>query len=385
MGPFDEADGIVQAAVERGEIPGAVLHVRTPAGVAHERAFGRRRIDGAPALRADDLFPVASLTKLTVAVAMLQLCEDGAVGLDDPIVRYLPAFTDPTVLVSYDLETRATAVRPAAGPITIRHLLTHTAGIHHGFPRPDDVVGTLYERAGVVHGDGAPMSQKVERLGPLPLVHDPGRGWTYGLSSDVAGRLIEVVAAEPLDRYLARRVFAPLGIERALFLVPPDERARLVPPHVRNDGGTAVAPWADKDGEKYPSGGGGLHTTAADYGRFAQALLDGGAPILSPASAAIMIRNHIGDLTAAFGLKYGLSVGVATTEARGEPPLPVGGFGWYGIYGTWFWTLPSHRACVLLFTSVLTAGMNLPLFSRVVEAVDRWGTMWAVHTPRRLP
>jgi CubicO group peptidase (beta-lactamase class C family) len=366
---FDEADRLVRAAVERREIPGAALHVRADGRVVHDRAFGRRDVGEDIALGVDDVFPVASLTKPVVAVGLLRLLECGVLQLDDPIARHLPEFDHPTVLVSYDLETRAIVTRPALGVVTVRHLLTHTAGIHHGFPRPDDVMGTLYERAGVVHGDGMAMAEKIKRLGPLPLVHDPGQAWTYGLSSDVAGRLVEVVSGQALDEYLARYVFEPAGMRSTYFLVPAEARSRLVIPHVREGGSVVPAPWARSRGETYPSGGGGLHTTVGDYARFVQVLVDGGPPILSREIVALMCQNHIGHLTG-FGFKYGLGVGLATDEAPGESPLPVGGFGWYGIYSTWFWTLPRRRAVVLLFSNVLESGMNLPLFARVAWAIE---------------
>jgi CubicO group peptidase (beta-lactamase class C family) len=370
MAQFDDADRIIRAAVERGEIPGVALHVRADGRVVYECAFGRRCLDEDAALRLDDIFPVASLTKPVVAVGVLRLCEDGALGLSDPIAQYLPEFAAPRVLVSYDLENGAMATRRARAGITVRHLLTHTAGIHHGFPQPDDVMGTLYERSGVVHGDATPMAEKVRRLGPLPLVHDPGEAWTYGLSSDVAGRLIEVLSGQPLDSYLARCIFEPLGMKDTYFFVPAGEHRRLVIPHVR-EGERVVAPsWSRDAGVRYLSGGGGLHTTVGDYGRFVELLLDGGAPIISRKSVDLMTRNQIGELTAAFGLKYGLGVGVATSQARGDPPLPISGFGWYGIYSTWFWTLPRHRAAMLLFGNVLAPGMNLPLFARVTGAID---------------
>jgi CubicO group peptidase (beta-lactamase class C family) len=320
-------------------------------------------------LQAHDIFPVASLTKPVVAVGILHLREEGALGLDDPIVRYLPEFDEPKVLISYDLQTGAMVTRPARGVITVRHLLTHTAGIHHGFPRSDDVMGTLYERAGVVHGDRMAMAEKVKRLGPLPLAHDPGHAWTYGLSSDVAGRLIEVLSAQPLDEYLTRYIFEPLGMTSTFFFVPAREQSRLVIPHVREGGTVVPASWARDRGDRYLSGGGGLHATVGDYGKFVQVLLDGGGQVLSKDSLALMVRSHIGPLTA-FGFKYGLGVGVATDDAPGESPMPVGGFGWYGIYGTWFWTLPRRCAAVLFFSNVLAPGMNLELFSNVVGAVD---------------
>jgi CubicO group peptidase (beta-lactamase class C family) len=353
-------------AVERGEIPGVALHVRAEGRVVHEQAFGRRRGDGDAALRTDDIFPVASLTKPVVAIGILRLCEEGALRLDDPIVNYLKAFAEPKVLVSYDLESGRMLTRPARGIVTVRHLLTHTAGIHDGFPRADDVMGTLYERAGVVHGDGTPMAEKIKRLGPLPLVHDPGQAWTYGLSSDVTGRLIEVVSGQSLDHYLARCIFESVGLTSTYFFVPAEGRARVVGRHVREGGQVVRAPWAQ---DRYLSGGGGLHTTVGDYGRFVQMLLDGGPPVISPQSVALMTQNHIGHLTA-FGFKYGLSVGLATHDACGDNQLPVGGFGWYGIYSTWFWTLPRRRAAVLMFGNVLVPGMNRQLFARVAAAVD---------------
>jgi CubicO group peptidase (beta-lactamase class C family) len=126
----------------------------------------------------------------------------------------------------------------------------------------------------------------------------------------------------------------------------------------------------EPDGAIHPSGGGGLHTTVPDYARFVQALLDGGSPILDAGSVREMTTNQIGDLTA-FGLRYGLGLGLATSEAPGASPLPAGGFGWYGIFGTWFWALPQWQAAVLCFSSVLDPDMNLPLFSKIAGAVER--------------
>jgi len=231
-------------------------------------------------------------------------------------------------------------------------------------------MGTVYERAGVMHGDGMSMAEKVKRLGPLPLVHDPGQCWTYGPSSDVAGRLIEVVLSQSLDRYLTRCVFDPVGMKCTYFVVPAEQRARLVPAHARDGDKLVVPPWSRDGGPRYLSGGGGLHTTVGDYSRFVQLLLGGCVSVVSRESINSMTRNQIGDLTTPFGFKYGLSLGIATSEVSGTSPLPVGGVGWYGIYSTWFWTLPRRRAAVLFFGNVLAPGMNLPLFARLAAAID---------------
>jgi CubicO group peptidase (beta-lactamase class C family) len=240
--PFQGADDVVEAAVQGAEIPGAVLHVRRDGRVVHHCAFGRRQFDQGVPVTPDDLFPVASLTKPVVAVGVLQLCEAGAVALDAPLATYRPEFATATVLVQYDLASGDVLTRPGRRSLTVRHLLTHTAGIHDGFVSTGPVMGTLYGRAGVVYDSRLLLEEKIERLGPLPLAHDPGEAWTYGLSSDVAGRLIEVVSAMPLDQHLAATVFGPLGMESTYFFVPHDVRPRTVGRHVRSSGSIVLIP-----------------------------------------------------------------------------------------------------------------------------------------------
>jgi CubicO group peptidase (beta-lactamase class C family) len=362
---------LVRAAIARGDIPGAVLHVRVRGDVGFEGAFGRKRIEGDAPLTPDDIFPVASLTKPIVAVAILQLAEAGTLRVDDPVAAYIPEFARPRVLLCHDAASGEMRTRPAKRAMTLRHLLTHTAGVHHGHVEIDPVLGGIYQKAGVVYDSRIVLAEKMRRLGPLPLAHDPGAKWTYGLSSDVLGRVVEVVAGVPLDQHVTRAIFEPLGMRDSSFFVPEAARSRVVGRYSRRDGAfRAMSPDPFAAEARYLSGGGGLLTTIGDYARFAQALVDGGRPILSPASVRAMTRNQLGTLTA-FGFRWGFSVAVSTPNARGQAPLPVGGFGWYGIYGTWFWAMPRARRVVLLFTNVLREDMTLPLFSRVVEEAAR--------------
>lgn len=357
-----DAETIVRTAVERGVIPGAVLQIRADGAVVYERAFGRAHIEREAPLQADDVFPIASLTKPAVAAAVLQLRDAGRLDLDDPIARYLPEFADAKVIVTAD------TTRPARRAITVRHLLAHTSGLD-GFTVGHALLRPLYERANIVYEGPFGLREKLQRLGAMPLAHDPGDAWTYGLSSDVAGRLVEVVAGEDLDRYLARCIFEPLGMKRTYFSVPPEALSRVVARHVRRETGLALMSGVPApDRVRDVSGGGGLYTTIGDYGRFVQALLDGGRPILDERSVNEMTTNQIGALIAAFRIRYGLSLGVATADAPGASPLPVGGFGWYGIYSTWFWAIPRKRAAVLLFCNVLEPAMSLPLFSDILLA-----------------
>ena len=362
---LQRAATVISEAIAQGEVPGALLHVRVRNRVVFERALGRKDIARDRPLTSTDLFPVASLTKPVVAAAILQLSERGALKLTEPVAKYLPGFANSRVLIRYDLATGAMTTRPARRAVTIHDLLTHTAGIHHGFAEIDSVFGALYERAGVVHAATLPLAENVRRLGSLPLVHDPGERWTYGLSSDILGRVVEVVAGIPLDEYLARRIFDPLAMRDTYFFVPGTDRERVVSRYSAANGQLRAMPDL-ADEPRYVSGGGGLYTTAADYGRFSQALLDGGAPILSRASVKAMTSNQIGALDA-FGFRWGFSLAVATADASGKVTLPVGGFGWYGIFGTWFWALPERETVVLMFTNVLRQDMTLPLFSRVVR------------------
>jgi CubicO group peptidase (beta-lactamase class C family) len=362
---------VVRDAVAAGEIPGAVVHVRERGRVVYEEAVGLKSVEDRLSLSAGDIFPVASLTKPVVAAAILQLAEAGKLRVDDPVERYLPEFARPRVLLRYDAATGAMTTRPARRLMTLRHLLTHTAGVHHGHVEIDPVLGGIYAKAGVVHDSRLVLAEKMRRLGPLPLAHDPGAKWTYGLSSDVLGRVVEVVGGVALDQYVTRAILEPLEMRRTYFVVPEAERSHVVARYSRGDAGLRRMPSDPHASEaRYVSGGGGLLTTVSDYARFAQALLDGGGPILSRASVRAMTRNQLGTLSA-FGFRWGFSLAVSTPNARGQSPLPVGGFGWYGIFGTWFWAMPREQRVVLMFANVLRQDMTLPLFSRVVEDAGR--------------
>ena len=370
-GGVERAAATIQEAIARGDVPGAVLHIRLRDRVLYERAFGRKDIEGELDLTPNDIFPVASLTKPVVAAAVLKLSEAGTVRLDDPVSAYLPEFNHPRVLTKYDAQTGAMATRPARKNITLRDLLTHTAGIHHGHVEIDPVFGAIYEKAGVIHDSRLLLAEKMKRLGPLPLAHDPGTRWTYGLSSDVLGRVVEVVAGVPLDQYLSQTIFDPLAMRRAYFFVPPEERDNVVSRYSSAGGTIRAMPRDPFEREaRYASGGGGLHTTIGDYARFSQALLDGGSPILSRASVEAMTTNQVGNLSA-FGFRWGFSLALSTPDAPGRTALPVGGFGWYGIFGTWFWAMPQRQAVVLMFANVLRADMTLPLLARVVQEAVR--------------
>ncbi|MDZ7811516.1 MAG: serine hydrolase domain-containing protein [Arhodomonas sp.] len=370
--------------VERQRLPGASVLVARRGRVAFfERAGLRDREAGVP-VTADTLFRVFSMTKPLVSVAVLQRYEQGDFQLDDPIERFLPELADMQVMTGGD--AAAPRLEPVAEPITIRHLLTHTAGLTYWF-MDDSPVSALYRRAGVdfVRGEGA-LAEMVRRLGELPLLDHPGRRWCYSVATDVLGRLLEVLSGEPLDVYLQRSVLAPLGMHDTGFSVPDERLHRFAalygPPGSTGlldgsgpapaDGGLELLETPADSPFRAPvrlfSGGGGLISTAPDYWRFCEMMRRGGeldgVRLLGRKTVAYMTRNHLpGDLTAMGrprfsetrydGIGFGLGFSVMLDPVRAQILGSVGEYGWGGVASTAFWVDPAEELVVLLLTQLM--------------------------------
>jgi CubicO group peptidase (beta-lactamase class C family) len=286
--------------------------------------------------------------------------------LNDPISKYIPEFKNPKVLDKFnEADTTYTTV-PAKREITIRDLLTHTSGIAYA------QIGTkesnaIYYKAGVVGGIGVDkivLADKMKILAKLPLMHQPGEKWTYGLNTDVLGYLVEVISGMSLDEFLRKRIFEPLGMKDTYFYLPKEKRNRLATlytedstGHVVKDGetlqlnGTMYVNYPDMDGT-YFSGGGGLSSTAYDYSIFMQMLLNGGdyngKRILSRASIRMMTTNQIGDVN--FGDdKFGLGFDLVTEKGAGKTPVSVGTFSWGGMFSSSYWIDPKEKVIAQFF------------------------------------
>jgi CubicO group peptidase (beta-lactamase class C family) len=338
-----------QAQVDTGAFSGAVAAIARNGKVAYLRAVGFRDRAKTISLQGDAIFWIASMTKPVTSVAAMMLVEEGKLDLAAPVHQYLPELREMMVGVETrdpaSGETRL-ALEPQKRPMTVEDLLRHTSGLVYEVG--STAVHKLYRESGLYDGglarDGT-LKDFVSRLARLPLAHQPGEAWEYGHSADVLGRVIEVASGQPLDQFLDSRLFKPLGMVDTSFWVPPEKLSRLIDPPF----GARIRP--DRDVAKPTtlfSGGGGLVSTAADYLRFCQMLLNGGeldgARILSPTTVRRMITNALpSEIRFADGSTFGLGFAIRSDAAWSTVPGSVGSFFWGGAWGTYFWVDPAEQ------------------------------------------
>src|SRR3954471_16245091 len=281
-------DAVLRAAVERQDVPGVVALVTNRDRVLYQGAFGVADVATGRPLSTDALFRIASMTKAVTSLALMQLIEQGRLGLDDPAEKYLPELAGLKVLESFDAATGAYRVRPASKAPTVRHFLTHTSGL--AYPFTSATWRDFKPRAGETYPFGG------------PLLFDPGERWHYSTSTDVVGRLVEVVSGQKLEDYFRQHIFAPLKMDDTSYNVPEEKAPRLVAQQQRGgermDGAIELQKSQPGLTIAAPIGGGGLASTADDYGRFVRMLLNGGtldgARVLKAETVALMGQNHIG-------------------------------------------------------------------------------------------
>lgn len=342
-------DDSLRGAVQRNDVPGVVALVTDRERVLYEGAFGVADVVSGRPLAQDSLFRIASMTKPITSVALMQLVEQGRLGLDEPAGKYLPELAELKVFESFDAATGAYRLRPASRPATARHFLTHTSGL--AYPFTSEIWRDFKPRDGETYPFGG------------PLLFDPGERWHYSTSTDVVGRLVEVVSGEKLEDYFRAHIFAPLGMNDTFYNVPEAKGARLVAQQQRSgarmDG--AIELQSSQLGLTIaaPIGGGGLASTAADYGRFLRMWLNGGelegACILKAETVALMGENHIGAVSVP-ALKSALprsadftfiadgrdkwSLGFLITVDQVPGKRAPGSLSWGGINNTYFWIDP---------------------------------------------
>ncbi|HUP20726.1 MAG TPA: serine hydrolase domain-containing protein [Gemmatimonadota bacterium] len=362
---------VLETYIADGRLPGAVVLVAREGRVAYLEAFGWRDLEARDALETNDIFRIASQTKALVTTAVLMLQEEGRLLISHPLARYLPEFARTTVAVPDD--DGGYDVVAVERPITLRDLLTHTAGIGYGY-------GPARERWAAAGIQGwyfadrdEPIRATVRRMADLPFDAQPGERWVYGYATDILGAVVEVVSGMPLDAFLRTRILEPLGMTDTHFYLPPAERERLAVVYSLDDEGRLtrapdpggmVGQGAYVDGPHASfSGGAGLLSTARDYGRFLQMLLNGGAldgvRILSPKTVELMTVNHVGGLFAAAGSPgTGFGLGFSVVEDLGARGVPgsVGEFGWGGAYHSVYWVDPAEELVVVYLTQVIPAG-----------------------------
>jgi CubicO group peptidase (beta-lactamase class C family) len=342
---------VVQGSVDRGEIAGAVTLVARHGQVIWLRASGKQDRENSKPMGTDSIFRICSMTKPIVTLAVMMLYEEGRFALDDPISKYIPEFGDPKVLVTQ--KDRKPYTIPATQPITIRNLLTHTSGIGYNW---DPDLGPFYQQADIASGllpVDVTIAENVKRLARLPLLFNPGERWNYGLNVDVLGYLVEVVSGKPLDQFLKERVFEPLGMDNTFFYVPQDKVDRLATaytwyerkglsrfPDTPITEGTFSysADYPVRGPKKLFSGGAGLCSTASDYARFCQLMLNKGklgkAQLISRKSVELMTHDQLGPKfpDQEFGLGFGISGVKTPLHELGS----AGQYEWGGFFYTGF-------------------------------------------------
>jgi methyl acetate hydrolase len=344
-------DASLRGAVERNDVPGVVALIIDREHVLYEGAFGVADVATRRPLTTDALFRIASMTKPVTSAALMQLVEQGRIGLDDPAEKYLPELVGLKVIESFDATTGAYQVRPASRPPTVRHFLTHTSGLAYPF-------------TSAIWRDFKPRDGETYPFGG-PLLFDPGERWHYSTSTDVVGRLVEAVSGQKLEAYFREHIFAPLKMDDTFYNVPDGKGPRLVAQQQRAgehmDGAVELQKPPPGLTIAAPIGGGGLASTASDYGRFMRMLLNGGtlegARVLKPETVALMGQNHIGALavpapksalprSADFTFiadgrdKWGLGFLITVDQVEGK--RSPGSLSWGGINNTYFWLDPAR-------------------------------------------
>lgn len=357
-------DQLLQEYVGSGKEPGVIALVAQDGKVIYRKAFGYADVAARQPLQPDAIFRIASQTKALASTGLMLLYDEGKFQLDDPVSKYLPAFKDARVLATFNPQDSSYTTVPARAAVTIRQLLTHTSGI--GYP----VIGSpearaIYAKARIPSGIGTPgglLATSMDKLGQLPLLHQPGEKFTYGLSVDVVGRLVEVLSGQPLDQFLRRRLFEPLGMQDTYFYLPADRQNRLAVLYTEDAQSKKPVPmpaWGGmtpdypKAAGTYFSGGAGLSSTIDDYARFLQMLLNegeyGGRRLLKPATVRLMTSNQIGGLEQG-GNKFGLGFSISTAATAATSGLSEGSYEWGGIFGTTYWVDPKLKVVALIYT-----------------------------------
>jgi CubicO group peptidase (beta-lactamase class C family) len=357
--------------VDEGALPGAVVMVLRDGRVAYSTAVGYRDMEAQDVMETDAIFRVASQTKSLISVGIMMLQEDGDLLIADRVSKYLPSFSETTV--ARPLEGGGYEVVDADRPITLRDLLTHTAGIGYGGGPGGDRWRDARITGWYFGHRSEPIRETVDRMPALPFPAQPGEAFVYGYNTDILGAVIEVVSGLSLDEFLKERILDPLDMRDTHFYLPPAKADRLAAVYNgrrTENGGVDLTRAPDGAGMQSQgqyvegprvsfSGGAGLLSTARDYGRFLQMMLGGGVlegkRLLSPKSVDLMTRNHLGDVTVGPGMGFGLGFSIRMDVGRAGIPGSAGEFGWGGAYHSTYWVDPAEDLVVVYFTQVVPA------------------------------
>ena len=369
---------VLEGYVDDRQLAGSVTFVARHGKIAYLEAYGDRDRASHKPMQADTIFRIASQSKAIVSTATMILQEEGKLLIQDPVGKYLPEFQETTVAVPND--DGGYDVVPAKRPITIRDLLTHTSGFDYGH----GVAANLWAAAGIqgyyFSDRDEPIAATVSRMAGLPANAQPGEEWVYGYSTDILGAVVEQAAGKPLDVFLDDRIFSPLGMTDTYFYLPHTKRDRLAKVYANVEGSLELAPadgWKGQgafvDGpRKSFSGGAGLVSTANDYARFLQMILNGGeldgVRVLGRKTVELMSVNHLGDVPFRPGQGFGLGFSVLTDLGARGTSGSVGELAWGGAYHSQYWIDPVEDLIVVHLTQLIPSG-GLDDYAKVKELI----------------
>jgi len=353
-----EIDYFLQEAVDQNKIPGVVAIVANKDKIIYQNVFGKREFASNVSMMMDDIFYIASMTKPITSVAVMLLYEEGKLNLDDPISKYIPSLRNPKMIVHFNEMDTTYSTKPAKNEITIRHLLSHTSGFGYDFS--NHILYLLNQKTG-----------KDPRY--LPILHEPGSKWTYGMSPRILGELVEEITGSSLDEFFKSRIFEKFGMDNTFYIIPQNKVSRCVSYHIRQNGDLSEQP-STATWSPTILGDFGLFSTADDYITFLQMFLNRGTlyhkNILSEASIELMTKNQIGELVVeqqpgvnpnlsmAFPFragkdKFGLGFQINGSYEEKSNLRSPGSYSWAGIMNTHFWVDPNKEIAAVILMQVL--------------------------------
>lgn len=372
---LEKIDAVINKHIAASHISGATALILKNGEIVYNKAFGYADLEAKKTMQTDDIFRIASQSKAITSLAVMMLWENGKFLLDEPVSKYIPAFKNPKVLISYNPKDGSYVTQPATREITIRDLLRHTSGIAYPAVFSDPTMWSIYEKAGVPSGIGttnSTLKEKMELLATLPLQHNPGERFTYGLNIDLLGYLIEIWSGKNLDKYLKENILTPLEMNDTYFHLPENKKHRLVGmyevtpenklvkvKHPIYEGVNADFP---KMEGSYLSGGAGLSSTTSDMAKFYSLYLNKGVykgkRLISRKTVELMLTNQLGDDVLISPLppqpeNFQFTLGgfsIVTEKNDYLSPQSIGTFGWGGAFNTHGWTDPKEGIIALLFT-----------------------------------
>ena len=359
-------DNLFKEYIDKRWIAGGAAIVARDGKIVYYKALGYDDIDTKAPLKRDAIFRIASQTKAITSVAVMMLYEEGKFLLTDPVSKYIPEFKNQQVLDKFNAADTTYTTVPAKREITIHDLLTHTSGIAYAQIGSKES-NAIYYKNGIVGGIGVGkilLADKMKKLGSLPLFHQPGEKWTYGLNTDLLGYLVEVVSGMSLADFFSKRIFQPLGMKDTYFYLPKEKYKRLATLYAEdslklvikakdtdNINGEFISKYPITDGTYY-SGGGGLSSTALDYAIFMQMMLNGGTyngkRILSRASVNMMTVSQYDKIDWPDN-KMGLGFSISTEKSMASSPLSPGSYEWGGMFSSSYWVDPKEKIVAQLF------------------------------------